>query len=77
MKRLHLHVNVEDLAQSVRFYETLFGVPPAVLKGDYAKWMLEDPRVTSRSPSAAGPPGSTMSASRPRPPPSWPSSPAG
>lgn len=45
MNRLHLHVSVEDLAQSIRFYETLFGAPPSVVKDDYAKWMLEDPRV--------------------------------
>ncbi|HWA62079.1 MAG TPA: VOC family protein, partial [Caulobacteraceae bacterium] len=45
MKRLHLHVSVPDLAQSIQFYETLFGAPPTVLKDDYAKWMLEDPRV--------------------------------
>ncbi|HTY56272.1 MAG TPA: ArsI/CadI family heavy metal resistance metalloenzyme [Candidatus Binataceae bacterium] len=45
MKRLHAHVRVDDLASSVRFYSTLFGVEPAVLKSDYAKWMLEDPRV--------------------------------
>ena len=45
MKRMHLHVSVPDLAQSIRFYETLFGAPPSVVKDDYAKWMLEDPRV--------------------------------
>src|SRR6185437_12214768 len=45
MKRLHLHVGVADLAQSIRFYETLFGAPPAVRREDYAKWMLDDPRV--------------------------------
>jgi hypothetical protein len=45
MKRLHLHVSVEDIARSVRFYSTLFAAEPAVLKPDYAKWMLEDPRV--------------------------------
>ena len=45
MKRLHLHVSVPDLAQSIQFYETLFGAPPTVVKGDYAKWVLEDPRV--------------------------------
>ena len=45
MKRLHVHVGVEDLAQSVRFYSTLFGAEPSVTKPDYAKWMLEDPRV--------------------------------
>jgi len=45
MKRLHLHVSVPDLAQSIRFYETLFGASPSVVKDDYAKWLLEDPRV--------------------------------
>ena len=45
MKRMHLHVSVPDLTQSIRFYETLFGAPPSVVKDDYAKWMLEDPRV--------------------------------
>jgi catechol 2,3-dioxygenase-like lactoylglutathione lyase family enzyme len=45
MKRLHVHVSVSDIDQSVRFYSTLFASPPAVLKPDYAKWMLEDPRV--------------------------------
>jgi catechol 2,3-dioxygenase-like lactoylglutathione lyase family enzyme len=45
MKRLHVHVSVEDLAQSVRFYSTLFAADPAVVRPDYAKWMLDDPRV--------------------------------
>jgi hypothetical protein len=45
MKRLHVHVSVDDLAQSVRFYSTLFASEPTVRKDDYAKWMLEDPRV--------------------------------
>jgi len=45
MKRLHVHVAVDDLAKSVRFYATLFAAEPAVLKDDYAKWMLDDPRV--------------------------------
>ena len=45
MKRLHVHVAVKDLADSVRFYSTLFGVRPSVLETDYAKWMLDDPRV--------------------------------
>ena len=45
MKRLHVHVGVEDLDASVRFYSTLFGADPTVAKHDYAKWMLEDPRV--------------------------------
>jgi catechol 2,3-dioxygenase-like lactoylglutathione lyase family enzyme len=45
MKRLHVHVSVDDLAQSVRFYSTLFAAEPSVAKSDYAKWMLDDPRV--------------------------------
>ena len=45
MKRLHVHVSVDDLAQSIRFYSTLFAAEPTVLKDDYAKWMLNDPRV--------------------------------
>ena len=45
MKRLHVHVSVDDLAQSVRFYSTLFAAEPAVTKPDYAKWMLDDPSV--------------------------------
>jgi catechol 2,3-dioxygenase-like lactoylglutathione lyase family enzyme len=45
MKRLHVHVSVEDIPQSVRFYSTLFAAEPAVVKPDYAKWMLDDPRV--------------------------------
>jgi catechol 2,3-dioxygenase-like lactoylglutathione lyase family enzyme len=45
MKRLHVHIAVENLAKSIGFYSTLFGVEPVVVKGDYAKWMLDDPRV--------------------------------
>ena len=45
MKRLHVHVNVEDLAESIDFYSTLFAAEPTVRKGDYAKWMLDDPSV--------------------------------
>jgi catechol 2,3-dioxygenase-like lactoylglutathione lyase family enzyme len=45
MKRLHVHVAVADLDQSMRFYSALFAAQPAVVKTDYAKWMLEDPRV--------------------------------
>ena len=45
MKRLHLHVSVPDLSQSIAFYETLFGAKPTVVKDDYAKWLLDDPRV--------------------------------
>lgn len=45
MKRFHVHVAVTDLAESIRFYSTIFGHAPSVEKPDYAKWMLEDPRV--------------------------------
>jgi catechol 2,3-dioxygenase-like lactoylglutathione lyase family enzyme len=45
MKRLHVHVSVDDLAKSIQFYSTLFAAEPTVTKDDYAKWMLEDPRV--------------------------------
>jgi catechol 2,3-dioxygenase-like lactoylglutathione lyase family enzyme len=45
MKRLHVHVGVEDLAASIRFYSTLFAAEPTKVEADYAKWMLDDPRV--------------------------------
>ena len=45
MKRLHVHVGVSDLDQSIGFYKALFGAAPSVIKSDYAKWMLDDPRV--------------------------------
>src|SRR5213082_423402 len=45
MKRLHVHVSVKDLDRSIRFYSELFAAAPTVRKPDYAKWMLEDPRV--------------------------------
>ena len=45
MKRLHVHVAVENLSQSIGFYSALFATEPSVLKSDYAKWMLDDPRV--------------------------------
>lgn len=45
MNRFHVHLNVADLDASIRFYSELFATQPTVLKPDYAKWMLEDPRV--------------------------------
>jgi catechol 2,3-dioxygenase-like lactoylglutathione lyase family enzyme len=45
MKRMHVHVAVEDLPKSIGFYSALFDAQPAVVKSDYAKWMLTDPRV--------------------------------
>lgn len=46
MKRFHVHVGVHDLEQSVRFYSALFAAQPTVLKEDYAKWHVEDPRIS-------------------------------
>jgi len=45
VKRLHVHVSVKDLGASIRFYSQLFATQPTVRKTDYAKWMLDDPRV--------------------------------
>ena len=45
MNRFHVHIAVEDIEVSIRFYSTLFGAEPSVRKSDYAKWMLDDPRV--------------------------------
>jgi len=54
MKRLHVHVSVDDLAGSIRFYSALFGSEPTVAKPDYAKWMLDDPRVNFAISSRGG-----------------------
>ena len=45
MKRFHVHVAVPDLQDSIRFYSTIFGSQPSVVQSDYAKWMLDDPRI--------------------------------
>ena len=71
MKRLHLHVNVPDLSQSIRFYATLFNAEPSVVKDDYAKWMLDDPRVNFAISRRGGPDGVDTSASRWTAPRSW------
>ena len=57
MKRLHVHVSVKDLEASVRFYSQLFAAEPTVRKSDYAKWMLEDPRVNFAISARDGRPG--------------------
>jgi catechol 2,3-dioxygenase-like lactoylglutathione lyase family enzyme len=57
MKRFHVHVHVEDLAQSVAFYSRLFDAQPARLEGDYAKWMLDDPRINFAISTRGGKPG--------------------
>jgi catechol 2,3-dioxygenase-like lactoylglutathione lyase family enzyme len=54
VKRLHVMLKVKDLDASIRFYSALFGAEPTKLKADYAKWMLEDPRVNfSMAPAPA------------------------
>ena len=57
MKRFHVHIRVEDLETSKHFYSTLFGVEPAGVKPDYAKWMLEDPRINFAITSGSTSPG--------------------
>jgi catechol 2,3-dioxygenase-like lactoylglutathione lyase family enzyme len=57
MKRLHVHVAVNDIAQSIGFYSALFAARPAVVKPDYAKWMLDDPRVNFAISSRGREPG--------------------
>jgi catechol 2,3-dioxygenase-like lactoylglutathione lyase family enzyme len=57
MKRLHVHISVKDLDASVRFYSRLFAADPILHKSDYAKWMLDDPRVNFAISQRGGPPG--------------------
>lgn len=54
MKRLHIHVGVEKLPESIKFYSALFGAEPVKTKPDYAKWMLDDPRVNFAISTRAG-----------------------
>jgi catechol 2,3-dioxygenase-like lactoylglutathione lyase family enzyme len=57
MKRFHVHIAVDSIEQSTQFYNTLFGQSPTVAKPDYAKWMLDDPRINfaiSQRPARAG-----------------------
>lgn len=57
MKRFHVHVAVDDLQKNIRFYSAMFGATPTVEKPDYAKWMLDDPRINfaiSQRGAAAG-----------------------
>ncbi len=57
MKRFHVHVAVSDLGKSIAFYSAMFGEEPAVVKPDYAKWMLEDPRINFAISSRGHEPG--------------------
>lgn len=54
MKRLHVHIAVDDLDRSIGFYSTLFAVEPIIVEADYAKWMLDDPRVNFAISSRGG-----------------------
>ena len=54
MKRLHVHLRVDDLARSIDFYAALFGTTPSLMKPDYAKWLLDDPRVNFTLSKRAG-----------------------
>jgi catechol 2,3-dioxygenase-like lactoylglutathione lyase family enzyme len=54
MKRLHVHIAVDDLEHSIGFYATLFGAEPTVRKPDYAKWMIDDPKVNLAISTRAG-----------------------
>jgi len=57
MKRFHVHVSVDDLAAGIRFYSALFAAQPAVVKDDYAKWTLEEPRLNFAISCRGGRPG--------------------
>ena len=57
MKRFHVHLAVDNLADSIRFYSTLFGAGPTVEKADYAKWMVDDPRINFAISSRGSQPG--------------------
>ena len=57
MKRMHVHVSVADIDKAVEFYSALFAATPSVVKPDYAKWMLDDPRVNFAISTRSGRPG--------------------
>lgn len=57
MKRFHVHAHVEDLQQSIAFYSKMFGAEPTRIESDYAKWMLEDPRINFAISTRGGKPG--------------------
>lgn len=54
MKRLHIHVDVEDINQAITFYSALFGAAPVKTKDDYAKWLLDDPSINFAISTGAG-----------------------
>ena len=72
MKRMHIGMKVDDLDDAIAFYSRLFGAEPTLKRDDYAKWMLDDPRVNfSIDLHGDGPPGRRITASRSRRRTSW------
>lgn len=57
MKRFHIHTHVQDLKASIAFYTKLFGAEPSRVESDYAKWMLDDPRINFAISTRGGKPG--------------------
>ena len=57
MKRFHVHVAVDNLDATIEFYSTIFGMEPTVRKADYAKWMVDDPRINFAVSKGSGMPG--------------------
>jgi catechol 2,3-dioxygenase-like lactoylglutathione lyase family enzyme len=57
MKRFHVHVHVEDLDRSIAFYSKMFAAQPSRRESDYAKWMLDDPRINFAISTRGGKPG--------------------
>jgi lactoylglutathione lyase len=57
MKRFHVHAHVEDLQASIAFYSKMFAMPPTRVESDYAKWMLDDPRINFAISTRGGRPG--------------------
>ena len=57
MKRFHVHVHVDDLQKNIAFYSAMFNAQPTRVEGDYAKWMLEDPRINFAISSRGRAPG--------------------
>lgn len=55
--RMHISVAVEDIPRAIKFYSTLFNQPPAIVRDDYAKWMVEDPKINFAIDKRCGGPG--------------------
>lgn len=55
--RMHISVSVEEISKAIEFYTTLFNQPPSIVRDDYAKWMIEDPKVNFAIDRRCGDPG--------------------